>query len=105
MSDTAAPIRLADILSAASSLADFRLEPVITMAHLQLALRVVLGEAVLEDLGGGASPLIPRRLPPRPHADVVEFARRWNERLGGPFVPIGPAALAELRAELESPPA
>jgi len=97
-------IRLADLLSTASSLAAFRLEPVITREHLRLALEVLEGHADFESLGRGVSPLVPRRAPPEPDEVVRSFARRWSERLGGPFEPIPGPILAELRAELESPP-
>ena len=97
-------IRLADLLSTASSLAAFRLESAITRKHLRDALAVLLEETTFEALGGGASPLIPRRAAPAPDADVLAFAARWNDRLGGPFVEVSPELLAELRADLASPP-
>jgi hypothetical protein len=97
-------VRLADVLAMASSLADYRLEPVITAEHLRLALAVLLGETDLAALSRGVSPLVPRRAAPSPDDAVRGFARRWSERLGGPFEPIGPADLAAMRAELEPPP-
>ncbi|PFG74338.1 hypothetical protein [Tepidiforma thermophila] len=97
-------IRLADLLSTASSLAAFRLDAAITRQHLRDALAVLLEETTFEALGGGASPLIPRRTVPAPDADVLAFAARWNDRLGGPYVEVSPELLAELRADLESPP-
>lgn len=98
------PIRLADVLSMASSLADYRLEPVITFEHLRLAFAVLLGETDLAALSRGVSPLVPRRAPPSPDDAVRSFARRWSERLGGAFEPIGPSDLAAMRAELAPPP-
>lgn len=97
-------LRLADLLSTASSLAAFRLESEITVEHLLQALAVLLGEAEFEALGRGVSPLVPRRSPPVPDAFVTSFAQRWNERLGGPFAPIPPGILEKLRKELESSP-
>jgi hypothetical protein len=97
------PVRLADLLTTASSLADFRGESTITLDHLRLGLGVLLGETTFERLGSGLSPLVPRRGTPQPNAEVLAFARRWHERLGDPFAPIASADLAELRAELAPP--
>ena len=104
MPDQGARIRLADLLATASSLAAYRLETVITRQHLRMALACLQGQATFESLGGGVSPLIPRRSPPEPDHTVRTFAQRWSDRLGGPFQPFPAELLAELSAELELPP-
>ncbi|MES4792070.1 MAG: hypothetical protein C4321_02965 [Chloroflexota bacterium] len=104
MADQGANIRLADLLAAASSLAAYRLETAITLQHLRMALDCLEGQATFESLGGGVSPLIPRQSPPEPDDAVRTFARRWSDRVGGPFQPLPVELLAELRAELELPP-
>lgn len=93
-------IRLADLLTTASSLAGYLGEQRITLARLADALAILLGERSFEDTGRPISPPVPRPGPPEPDEDVLAFARRWYERLGDPFAPFDAAALDQLRAEL-----
>ncbi len=93
-------IRLADLLTTASSLAGYLGERQITLQRLADALAILLGERTFEDFGRPLSPLVPRPGPPEPDAAVLAFARRWHERLGDPFAPLNAIALAQLRAEL-----
>lgn len=96
-------IRLADLLTTASSLAGYLGERQITLQRLTDALAILLGERTFEDFGRALSPLIPRPGPPEPDEAVLAFARRWHERVGDPYAPLDARALADLRAELTPP--
>ncbi|MBE0609887.1 MAG: hypothetical protein IH609_10930 [Dehalococcoidia bacterium] len=78
------PLRLTEILTTSSAVANYLGQPDVTAAHMLSAIAILRGEMTMESLGRPVSPLVPRvrgggGADPR----VRELARRWFARLGG----------------------
>ena len=103
MPDSTLPT-LAEVLTTAAAVANYRGESDVCAAHLVDALSVQLGEKNLEDLGRALSPLV-RRMPGLSGgatAGVRAFAQRWFEALGNdPHAVVEPEIVARMRLELE----
>lgn len=78
------PIRFVDILTTASAAANYQGSPEVHAVHVIDAIRILLGEITVEDLGRPMSPLVASRMPQggavRP---VQEIVQRWYAELGG----------------------
>jgi hypothetical protein len=96
------PLRLTEILTTSSAVANYLGQPEVTAGHMLTAIAILRGEATLESLGRPVSPLVPRArggggADPR----VRELARRWFARLGGDVTAaLDDAQLATLVEEL-----
>jgi hypothetical protein len=78
------PLRLTDILTTSSAVANYLGESNVTAGHMLSAIAILRGEVTMESLGRPVSPLVPRArdgggADPR----VRELAQRWFARLGG----------------------
>ena len=78
------PLRLTEILTTSSAVANYLGEPDVTAGHVLSAIAILRGELTMERLGRPVSPLVPRA-PGGGGADprVRELAQRWFARLGG----------------------
>lgn len=103
MPDTAFPT-LAELLTTAAAVANYRGESDVCAAHVLDALAVQLGEKSLEDLGRALSPLV-RRMPGLAGGatpGVRAFAQRWFEALDRDAqAPLGAGVIARMRLEIE----
>ncbi len=77
------PLRLTEILTTSSAIANFLGEPTIRASHLRRAIQILHGELTIEDLGRPVSPLVPRA----PDAGGVEpglqqLVQQWFASLG-----------------------
>ena len=102
-------IRLSEILTTASAVANFLGAVDVAPAHLLQAVGVLRGELALEDLGRPMSPLVARvaRASSGATPEVREFAQRWFQTLGGDVsaefsAEQFDAFLVELRALIDS---
>lgn len=78
------PLRLTEILTTSSAVANYLGQPEVTAGHMLSAIAVLRGEMTMESLGRPVSPLVSRiqgggGAEPR----VRELAQRWFARLGG----------------------
>lgn len=95
-------LRLTDILTTASAVANYLGQPDVSADHVLHAIAVLRGEESMESLGRPRSPLVPRP-PGGPGADprVRVVAQRWFARLGGEVTAeLDEEQLAELRSDL-----
>ena len=97
-------IRLTEILTTASAVANYLGEVDVSASHLAHAIAILLGETTLEDLGRPLSPLI-RRVPPGQAGgadpEVRALAQRWFAELGGDVTAVlTPQQLIQLREEI-----
>lgn len=77
------PLRLTEILTTSSAIANFLGEPTIGVSHLLRAIQVLHGELAIADLGRPVSPLVPRgRDAGGVEPQVQELVRRWFASLG-----------------------
>lgn len=78
-------LRLTEILTTASAVANFKGVPDVTAEHLLLAMEVLLGTKTLDDLGRPMSPLVARvaGAGSGATAGVRELAQRWFARQEG----------------------
>lgn len=96
-------LRLTEILTTASAVANYVGAPVVEAAHLLSAIRILLEEQTLDDLGRPLSPMVARVTRPGSTVDagVQELAQRWFKMLGGDATAeLDAAHIATLRAEL-----
>ena len=94
-------IRLVEVLTTASAVANFLGEPDVSTAHLHASLRILKGEAAIEDLGRPVSPLVPRPGSPGSTPEARAFAQRWYQSLGGdPHATLTEAQIEEMEREL-----
>jgi hypothetical protein len=78
------PLRLTEILTTSSAVANYLGQPDVTAGHMLSAIAILRGETTIESLGRPVSPLIPRaRGGAGAHPRVRELAQRWFARLGG----------------------
>lgn len=93
-------LRLIEILTTASAIANFGGTPDVDATHMLDAIAVLQGEKGIGDFGRPVSPLVPRG---KAGADpaVKEIARRWFTALGGHIeASLTAGQLDELQAEL-----
>jgi hypothetical protein len=84
------PLRLTEILTTSSAIANFLGEPTIRASHLLRAIQILQGELTIEDLGRPVSPLVPRgRDSGGVEPNVQDLVQRW-------FAVLGSDAKAEL---------
>lgn len=78
-------VRLTDVLTTASAVANFQGVRDVRAEHIQAAIEIILGERTLDDLGRPVSPLVSRVTTAGAGATtgVRELAQRWFERQGG----------------------
>ncbi len=78
-------VRLTEILTTASAVANFKGEPEVRAGHLLSAIAMLVGEQSLDDLGRPVSPLVARMTGAGSGASagVRELAQRWFSRQGG----------------------
>lgn len=96
------PLRFVEILTTASSVANYLGGPEVNAQTMLDAIAVLLEEKRLEDVGPMLSPLIPRRGGASVRPEIQELAQRWFARLGGtPAASLNDEELAELRTELQ----
>ena len=96
-------IRLVEVLTTASAVANFLAEPDVSTAHLLSALRILKGETTLDDLGRPVSPLIPRRGSPGSTPSAKAFAQRWYLSVGGdPHTVLTAVQVEQMERELLS---
>jgi hypothetical protein len=93
-------LRFADILTTASSVANYLGEPAVTAAHLAAAVAVLLGETRVEDLGRPRSPLGRSRQQAGATGEVRAFVQRWFEALGSADATIEGEMLRMFREEV-----
>jgi hypothetical protein len=103
--DPAGGIRLTDVLTTASAVANYLGAGDVTPAHLRTALAIVLGEGTIEDAGRPVSPLVRRQPGGSAQPAVRELVQRWFAALGGdPLATFTPEQLARFRADVEALP-
>lgn len=98
-------MRLADILTTASAIANYTGELNVSPIHLLHAIDILAGEKTIDDLGRPVSPLIPRPPGSTPGADpaVRDLAQRWFAESGNDInAELDDFALARLRTELHA---
>lgn len=96
-------LRLTEILTTASAVANYLGAPVVEATHLLSAMRILRDEMTLDDLGRPLSPMVARVTRPGSSVDagVQELAQRWFKMLGGvATAELDEAQLATLRTEL-----
>jgi len=97
-------LRLTDILTTGTAVANFTGERDVRAEHLLDAIAILLGEKTLDDLGRPVSPMLSRATGAGSGATegVRSLAQRWFARQDGDVTRELPDdGLAELRAELE----
>jgi hypothetical protein len=96
------PIRFVDVLTMASAVGSYLGAGEVTAEHVAHALAVLEGNAAIEGLGRGVSPLVPK--PPGGigvSEQVRAFVQGWVSRPGNdPTCPLGDERLALLRGEI-----
>lgn len=96
-------LRLTDILSTATAVANFTGVPAVSAEHLRLAIDILLGEKTLDDLGRPVSPLVSRvtGAGSGATAGVRGLAQEWFSRQQGDVAyELSDAELEAFRAEL-----
>ncbi|MGE5597179.1 MAG: hypothetical protein ACM3S1_14240 [Hyphomicrobiales bacterium] len=99
------PIRFADILTMASSVATFLAAPEVTAAHAIDGIAILRGERRIEDLGRPLSPLLRRAQQPQGggvEPALRELVQRWYVRLGSPDATLDDGQLSEFLADLQA---
>jgi len=78
-------MRLTEILTTASAVANFSGVPAVSAGHLRIAIDILRGEKTLDDLGRPVSPLVSRVTGAGSGATdgVRELAQRWFSRQNG----------------------
>lgn len=95
-------IRLVEVLTTASAVANFLGETNVSVAHLLTSLQILKGEASMEDLGRPVSPLVPRTGSPGSTPEARAFAQRWYQSVGGdPHAALTPAQVEQMERELQ----
>ena len=97
------PLRLTEILTTSSAVANYLGQPDVTAGHMLSAIAILRGEMTMESLGRPVSPLVPR-VPGGGGADprVRELAQRWFAKLGGEVgAALDDVQLASLVEELD----
>lgn len=102
MPDNEGTFHLGELLSTASTIANYLAAPDVTIEHLRDAVAVLLGEKDIRDLGRPLSPLV-RRPDPGATRETREFAQRWFTYMTDVTAELTPEEVAELRAELAPP--
>ena len=98
-------LRLTDILTTASAVANFKGVPEVSAEHLLLAIEVLQGDKTLDDLGRPVSPLVSRvsKAGSGATVGVRELAQRWFSRQGSdPAYELTSDELRTLREELQT---
>lgn len=98
-------LRLSDILTTASAVANFVGARDVDAGHLLTAIDLLQGTKTLDDLGRPLSPFLSRMVGAGSGATdaVKELAQRWFARQGGDVMyELSPGDLAEFRAEAAS---
>lgn len=85
-------LRLTDILTTASAVANYLGAGEVTAAHVAAAVDVLVGRATMEDIGRPLSPLVRRPAGGGAEPRVRALAQRW-------FAALGNDAMGELDAE------
>lgn len=97
-------LRLTDILTTGTAVANFKGERDVRAEHLLSAIAILLGEQTLDDLGRPVSPMLSRATGAGSGATggVRSLAQHWFARQDGDVTrELAAESLAELRAELE----
>ncbi len=96
-------VRFVEVLTTASSVANYLASPNVTAFHVDRAIALLLEEIALEDIATALPPII-RRPDPGPAVPAVrELAQRWLSRLeGDPVRELLEADVADLRAEVRA---
>lgn len=96
-------LRLTEVLTTSTSVATYLGQPTVEPTHLLLAVKVLLGETTMDNLGRPQSPLLIRvsgagsTVAP----DVRDLAQRWFARFDhNPLREFTPAELDEFVAEV-----
>ncbi|MGE0598258.1 MAG: hypothetical protein AB7J35_00345 [Dehalococcoidia bacterium] len=78
-------LRLTEILTTSSAVANYLGSPLIMPSHLLAAIEILEGSRTLDDLGRPLSPLVSRvaRAGDAVAPEIRELARRWFAELGG----------------------
>lgn len=98
-------IRLVEVLTTASAIANYLGEPNVSTEHLRASLRILKGESSMDDLGRPLSPLVPRGASPGSTPGARAFAQRWYQSVGGdPRAELTPAQVEQMERELSSSP-
>jgi hypothetical protein len=96
-------LRLIDLLTTASAVANYLGAGDVRADHLRAAYRLARGEATLEEIGRPQSPLVPRRGNGGATNGVRTFAQRWYALLGArPEGTLGASDLPAFTAELNA---
>jgi len=98
-------LRLTDILTTASAVANYLGVPEVRASHVRDAIAILQDRKSMDDLGRPQSPMLSRLIGSGKGADpaVAELARHWFERLGGDVTAtLDEAALTEFEAALEA---
>lgn len=96
------PIRLTDILTNASTIADYLGAIEVEPEHLEHAAALLLGEVTMDDLGRGRPALGGSGRPPLGASEAVRsLAQRWFDRLErDPTAPLTPEQISDFRHEV-----
>lgn len=97
-------IRLVEVLTTASAVANFLGEADVSVAHLLASIQILKGERTMDDLGRPVSPLVPRQGSPGSTPEARAFAQRWYQSVGGdPHAALTPAQVDQMLRELQPP--
>ncbi len=105
-------MRLTDVLTTGTAVANYLGETTVRAEHLQMAIGLLCEKLTMDDLGRPQSPTLSRmtKAGSAVAPEVRELAQRWFARLGGdPRAEFDAAGLAEFESDLaaivnEAPP-